>query len=54
MIAVSGNYPATTLAVKIGRRIRIFADTFADDNHYLSVALNFPSMLLVTINNTLK
>ena len=54
MIATTGNYSASVLASKIGSNIKIFADTFAGDDHCLSAAVNFPSIPPVSINKTLK
>ena len=54
MIAAVGNYSATALASKISRNIKINADTFTDDEHYLKVATNFRNTLTATINDTLK
>ena len=53
MISVSGNYSDTTLVSKIGRNIKILADTFANDCYYLSESENFPRMPPETINDTL-
>ena len=52
MIAAPGNYSATTLTENIDIKIKMFAETFADDDYYLSADVNFPNMLLETIKDT--
>ena len=54
MITAIGNYLATTLTSKIEMSIKMFADTFADEDHYLSASVNFPSIPLATINDILN
>ena len=51
MIATADNYSATALTAKIGRNIRMFTDTFTDNDHYLSAAANFPNMPPETIKD---
>ena len=47
-------YTATALASKIGRSVKMLADAFADDDHYLNAAANFPNMPPATINDALN
>ena len=54
MTVASGKYLANVLAAKIGRNIIILADTFANDDYYLSAATNFPNMSPTTINDVLN
>ena len=54
IIAATVNCTVTTLAAKIGRKIKMIADTFTEDNHYLSTSTNFISAPPATINNKIN
>ena len=57
MITAAGNCTAPMLASKKGRNIKMFDDTFADDDQYLSAAknfLNFPKPPPATISDMLN
>ena len=50
MITAAGNYLAIALVAKIGRNIKILADNFTDDDHYLSTSANVTIMPPATNN----
>ena len=54
MIVIEGNYAATVLASNIGRKIKMIANTFADEKNYLSAAKKFLSIPLSTMNDALN
>ena len=54
MTATASQCSATALVAKLCRIINIFANTFDDDNHFLSAAVNFTNLLPGTINDVLN
>ena len=53
MADTSGNSLTTVLTARIDRNIEMLADTFANDDHCVSAAVNFPSTPPATINDAL-
>ena len=54
MMTTAVNYSDATLVSNTCRNIKIFADDFTDDDHYLSTATNFPNIPLTIINEVLN
>ena len=54
MLAETCNFSVNALSARICRDIKMLADIFANDYHYISAAVNFPTILTATINDALN
>ena len=54
MVAIENQHPSTVLAAKLCRSIKMLSNTFVEDNHFLSAAVDFSGLALETINETLN
>ena len=54
MVDSAGNSSATALAVRIGRNIKMLTKTFANYDHCISAAANFPITPQAIVNDALN
>ena len=54
MVSTAGNNTSSALTTKIGRNMKMLANDFANDDHYINLAANFPTIEPETIINMLN
>ena len=54
MLATAVTTVSSAPTTKIDRSMKMIANTFANDDHYISVAVNLPTIIPATITDTLN